>query len=178
MLAIHFTRASHEAQAPAPYLPLRGTCALMPPAPTPLSPRSLTSGKQNLTLSQYPHANGFGCTREMGAVRDAQATNEVYLRHRDLEVVGVSPGKSMKGWTKRSGRWGPAATGRKRRDMAREVGQSNHQVGMDDKRPKEERGAAGGQEHRSTTSPAGWSLRPWLGGTGSRQPWVRDGEVG
>lgn len=53
-----------------------------------------------LTLTQYPHANGYGCTREMGAVRDAQATNEVYARHKDLEVVGVSPGKFGGTWLK------------------------------------------------------------------------------
>lgn len=77
-----------------------------------------------LTLTQYPHANGYGCTREMGAVRDAQATNEVYARHKDLEVVGVSPGKFGGTWFKF---WGLERRDRLwRKSGSRDGSQSGH----------------------------------------------------
>lgn len=55
----------------------------------------LSPGMRPDLTPQFPQAGTTGCTREACAFRDAKAENQTFKRHPELEVVGISGGKSV-----------------------------------------------------------------------------------
>ncbi|KAL7422946.1 hypothetical protein Q5752_002244 [Cryptotrichosporon argae] len=53
-------------------------------------PFKLPLGEKPIALFFFPEAGTKGCTMEACSFRDARASNAVFARHPDLEVVGIS----------------------------------------------------------------------------------------